>query len=407
MGKYNHICELTGAENYPQWKRQITLALRGERLWPHCCSGSDPTNLADLASIIPVPVDSKKMTQAETEKILDWFAKDAQAKAIINRKVAPVVASQLDENSMARDQWNILAERYSRNDLLSQYELRAQVCSEKLKDADDAARYLRIFEDARRRFVQMGITYSDDEAVFDLLQGLPEAIEWQIFREITMMKLSAPTTPSTTSPPSKLLFDDVAKSFSEKANAIVGKRKLARPGSEYTNAVVASSGSTPTPSISAKINPITGLKMHRNNPDGVRCTNPVCAPLPCAENHNHDHCYWSGGGMEDKVPAWIRNKSKPKTETATVATVTTPAVVSAPEITNSATEHVGSHDHRRELSCASIVESSGSSLPRLAALLDSGTTSRIIVDRSCFIDFTPEDHPPVQTANQGELVTFG
>ena len=53
------------------------------------------------------------MTQVETEKILDWFAKDAQAKAIISRKVSPVIASQLDENSTVRNQWNILAERYS------------------------------------------------------------------------------------------------------------------------------------------------------------------------------------------------------------------------------------------------------------------------------------------------------
>ena len=181
MGKYDHICELTRAENYPQWKRQITLALHGEQLWPHCCSGSDPTNLADLASTIPVPVDSKKLTQAETEKILDWFAKDAQAKAIIDQKVFPVVASQLDENSTAWDQWNVFTERYSRNDLLSQYKLCTQVHSEKLKDADDATCYLGIFEDARRHFIQMGITYSDDEAVSDLLQGLSEVIEWQIF----------------------------------------------------------------------------------------------------------------------------------------------------------------------------------------------------------------------------------
>ena len=35
MGKYDHICELTGAENYAQWRCQMTLALKGERLWNH------------------------------------------------------------------------------------------------------------------------------------------------------------------------------------------------------------------------------------------------------------------------------------------------------------------------------------------------------------------------------------
>ncbi|KIK76794.1 hypothetical protein PAXRUDRAFT_100873, partial [Paxillus rubicundulus Ve08.2h10] len=182
MGKYDHICELTGADNFPQWRRQMVLALKGERLWAHCSSGSDPTNLADFASSIPSPIDPTAMTVAETETVLDWLAKDAQAKSIIDRKISTIVASQLDENQTARQQWDVLAQRYSRTDILSQYELRACVRSEKLKDTSDALRYLGVFEDARRRFIQMGVMYSEDEAVFDLLQGLPEMVDWQIFR---------------------------------------------------------------------------------------------------------------------------------------------------------------------------------------------------------------------------------
>ena len=119
MGKYDHICELTGAENYPQWKRQLTLALKGEWLWSHCSNGSDPSNLVEFAATIPTPADLKTITTAETEQILDWLAKDAQAKAIIDRKVSPIVTSQLDENLTALEQWEILAQRYSHNDLLS------------------------------------------------------------------------------------------------------------------------------------------------------------------------------------------------------------------------------------------------------------------------------------------------
>ena len=218
-----------------------------------------------------------------------------------------------------------------------------------------------------------------------------------------MTKLNTPTTSSTstTSTPPKLSFDEVAKSFTEKANAIVGKRKLAGPGSEYANVTITPAAShthahTHGP---AKINPVTGLKMHRNNPQGVKCTNPICAPLPRADNHERDHCYWPGGGMEDKALAWICNRSKPKTETAAVATTTTspttPNEVTSPMMTL-----------RRELSCASIAELPPSS-PHLSALLDSGTTSHIINDRSHLVDFTPEDHPSVRMANQGELTTFG
>jgi hypothetical protein len=72
-----------------------------------------------------------------------------------------VVANQLHEGQMARKQWEILSERYSRTDLLSQYELRARVRLEKLKDANDAPCYLGVFENACCRFIQMGITYSN------------------------------------------------------------------------------------------------------------------------------------------------------------------------------------------------------------------------------------------------------
>ena len=218
-----------------------------------------------------------------------------------------------------------------------------------------------------------------------------------------MTKLNTPATSSTstTSAPPKLSFNEIAKSFTEKANAIVGKRKLAGPGLEYVNIAIIPATSHTHVHIQgpAKINPVMGLKMHQNNPQGVKCTNPICIPLPHADNHDRDHCYWSGGGMEDKALAWIHNCSKLKTETAAVTTTTTspttPNEVTSPTMTL-----------RCELSCASIAELPRSS-PHLSALLNSGTTSHVINDRSYFIDFTPEDHPLVRTANQGELTTFG
>lgn len=45
--------------------------------------------------------------------------------------------------------------------------------------------------------------------------------------------------------------------------------------------------------------------------------------------------------------------------------------------------------------------------PCLTALLDSATTSHIIINRSYFVDITPEDYPSVRTVNQGEWTTFG
>ena len=77
MGKFDHICELTSAENYLQWHRQMLLALKGERLWNQCSNGTDAKDLAELALSQPVPVDPKVITILEKEKILDWLAKDA------------------------------------------------------------------------------------------------------------------------------------------------------------------------------------------------------------------------------------------------------------------------------------------------------------------------------------------
>lgn len=177
--------------NYARWSQQITKCL-----WDHCSSGVDASDLAELISTKPIPKDSLAITA--DEKVLDWLAKDTQAKALIDRKTSPVIVNQLAVTQTAREQWLILSERYERKDLLSQYELRAHVRSEKLKDADDVPRYLGVFDDARRRFIQMGLGvtyYSNDEAIFDLLQGLPEmVVEWQIFKEFTMSCLSTPST---------------------------------------------------------------------------------------------------------------------------------------------------------------------------------------------------------------------
>lgn len=65
MEKYNHINELMGSENYSQWHCQMMLALQGKHLWPHCSDGSDPKDLANLASPIPKPIDTSAITKSE------------------------------------------------------------------------------------------------------------------------------------------------------------------------------------------------------------------------------------------------------------------------------------------------------------------------------------------------------
>lgn len=77
----------------------------------------------------------------------------------------------------------------------------------------------------------MGITYTTKESIFNLLQGLPQGVEWDIFRELTMNKLTMSlTTPaSTTSSLLVFTFNDTMKLLSEKANSMVGQHNLAGP----------------------------------------------------------------------------------------------------------------------------------------------------------------------------------
>ena len=216
-----------------------------------------------------------------------------------------------------------------------------------------------------------------------------------------MSTSSSSTAMSSTTPSTPLTFNEVAKLFTEKANTIVGRRKLVGPGSEYANiAIVQGTG------LNIRINPVTGLHMHRNNPKGVKCTNTLCADLPCADNHDHMHCYWLGGGMESKAPAWIHNKTQ-KSEMAAVAMATSPA------LSSSAPPNTSNNEYRQELSCTAITELSDSAVNHshfasfISTLLNSGTTSHLVTGREYFLDFRMEDNPGVQTANHGMLCTIG
>jgi hypothetical protein len=210
MGKFNHINKLQGTDSYPSWRRAVKLALAGEGLWNHCSSGADPNDIAEYASSMPKPATAGKPSTDELKLMKEWInlKEDAQTKAIIGRKLSPIVQNILDKSLSAHEQWEMLAKRFARLDVSSQYELHAQLFTEKLKDAEDAARYLGVFENGRHRFAEMWITFTDKEAIFMLLNSLPETPQWVVFRSLTIglyqsasiITPSPSTTTSTTSP---------------------------------------------------------------------------------------------------------------------------------------------------------------------------------------------------------------
>jgi hypothetical protein len=66
----------------------------------------------------------------------------------------------------------------------------------------------------------MGIAFTDSEAVWMLLHGLPETPQWVVFRSLTLGLYKAPSTSSTTTTPvvPPVAFEDVTAAFSEEAN---------------------------------------------------------------------------------------------------------------------------------------------------------------------------------------------
>jgi hypothetical protein len=112
MGKYDHIVELTGTDIYPSWRRAVELALAGEGLWNHCSSGSNPNDVAEFASVLPTAVTAGQPMSAELTTMKEWVKEDAQAKAIIGRRLSPIVQNMLGEKLTARQQWDALSKRF-------------------------------------------------------------------------------------------------------------------------------------------------------------------------------------------------------------------------------------------------------------------------------------------------------
>jgi hypothetical protein len=65
MGKYDHIPELLGLENYVGWSTKMQYALVCKDLWCHVNSKSDPADLFGQPSFIPVPLNPLNVTDAE------------------------------------------------------------------------------------------------------------------------------------------------------------------------------------------------------------------------------------------------------------------------------------------------------------------------------------------------------
>ena len=331
MGKFDHIPELTGASVFQTWKAQIVLALGREGVYNHVSEGTDPTNIAEFASVMPTPA-ATALTTAEKKLIQDWLKDDAVAKDIICRRLSPTVLQRIpqEQSSTARDAWKLLHSLFDHIDLGSQYLVCEKIFGLQMKDAKDAQRYLGEHETLCRDLVRMGVAYSDSEAVFNLLKGLPRAGTWPAFKLMLQTSISTtasaiPTSASGSSI-SQILstaqgttFENVSARVAAEAHRQLLESSLISPlGTEHAHAVVPPSGHG---NNSNSVNPVTNLRRTRNNPSGTYCDTPLGDGSTCgASNHDRAHCFKPGGGMAGQQPAhWRQPQGRGKSTPSTTA----------------------------------------------------------------------------------------
>jgi len=93
MGKYDHIPELLGSENYIRWSTKMQYTLTYEDLWCHINTVMDPADLLGTPSTLPVPADPANTMAAERTEMCEWLLNDMKAKDLITRRLSPSVGS--------------------------------------------------------------------------------------------------------------------------------------------------------------------------------------------------------------------------------------------------------------------------------------------------------------------------
>ena len=196
MGKFDHILELTGASVFQTWKAQIVLVLGCEGIYNHVSEGTDPTNIAEFASVMPTST-ATALTTMEKKLIQDWLKDDVIAKDIICRHLSPTVLQCIpqERSSTVCDAWKLLHSLFNHIDLGSQYLIQEMIFGLQMKDAKDAQCYLGEHEILCRDLVRMGVAYSNSQAIFNLLKGLSHTGTWPAFK--LMLQTSMSTTTST------------------------------------------------------------------------------------------------------------------------------------------------------------------------------------------------------------------
>ncbi|KAG1803072.1 uncharacterized protein BJ212DRAFT_1217260, partial [Suillus subaureus] len=108
-----------------------------------------------------------------------WLINDSKAKTIILCKLAPSIHLLIPRNTSvtAHEAWKILKDHFHCNDVSSQFVIWRCIQALHMKDTHDANNYVGQHISCRDCLIT-GASYSDEEAVFNILTGLPLSSVW-------------------------------------------------------------------------------------------------------------------------------------------------------------------------------------------------------------------------------------
>ncbi|KAG6327874.1 hypothetical protein ID866_11215 [Astraeus odoratus] len=239
-----------------------------EVVYNHVSEDSDPLDLAEFASALPSPVDASNPNAEERKLTLEWLKEDVVAKDILCRCLSLSVLHLIPQewSSTACDTW------------ATQHAVHEKLLSLQMAGEKDAECYLGEHDALQHNLICMGTTYTDEEAIFNLLKGLPCTRTWPAFKLLlqssihTTVTTSLGSTVSTTS-----LSASVPKSSLGQSSSITALLSTAgttfeavsvRIAAEAHHLLLESTSAAPVGSECANvaqplhrdINPATGLR---------------------------------------------------------------------------------------------------------------------------------------------------
>src|SRR5262245_62148294 len=79
---------------------------------------------------------------------------------------------------------------YGWSDVQVRFTLRDHIANQMLMDVADVPHYLAEFNQACERLKAMGAPYPDEDAIYQLLKGIPDLGSWDIFNQVMFARIT-------------------------------------------------------------------------------------------------------------------------------------------------------------------------------------------------------------------------